>query len=63
MVGTVRPGSLHPLEADEIGVILDSVADGVFTVDGEFRVTSFKAHSKSEICANRSVRFAKGWSL
>jgi PAS domain S-box-containing protein len=29
------------LGPDEVGVILDSVADGVFTVDGEFRVTSF----------------------
>jgi PAS domain S-box-containing protein len=37
----VRSGSYHHLEADEIGVILDSVADGVFTVDDEFRVTSF----------------------
>jgi len=40
-VVTVRPGSHHPLEVNEIGVILDSVADGVFTVDDEFRVTSF----------------------
>lgn len=37
----VRPGSHHSLRPDEVGVILDSVADGVFTVDGEFRVTSF----------------------
>jgi len=37
----MRPGPYHRLEADEIGVILDSVADGVFTVDGGFRVTSF----------------------
>jgi PAS domain S-box-containing protein len=29
------------LGVGEVGVILDSVADGVFTVDGEFRVTSF----------------------
>ncbi len=29
------------LEPDEIAIILDSVADGVFTVDGEFRITSF----------------------
>jgi PAS domain S-box-containing protein len=29
------------LRPDEVGVILDSVADGVFTVDGDFRVTSF----------------------
>jgi PAS domain S-box-containing protein len=29
------------LSRDEVEVILDSVADGVFTVDGEFRVTSF----------------------
>jgi PAS domain S-box-containing protein len=29
------------LGAGEVAVILDSVADGVFTVDGEFRVTSF----------------------
>ena len=29
------------LTADEVAVILDSVADGVFTVDGEFRITSF----------------------
>ena len=41
VVGTVKSGSYHHLEADEIGVILDSVADGVFTVDDEFRVTSF----------------------
>ncbi len=41
IVATVRPGSHHPLEITEIGIILDSVADGVFTVDGEFRVTSF----------------------
>lgn len=38
---TVGPGPHHHLNADEVGVILDSVADGVFTVDGEFRVTSF----------------------
>jgi len=30
-----------PLSCDEVEVILDSVADGVFTVDGDFRVTSF----------------------
>jgi len=36
-----KPKSHHPLQPDEIAVILDSVADGVFTVDGEFRVTSF----------------------
>ncbi len=36
-----RPGSRHSLRPDEVGVILDSVADGVFTVDGGFRVTSF----------------------
>ena len=36
-----RLGSRYPLQADEVGVILDSVADGVFTVDGDFRVTSF----------------------
>jgi PAS domain S-box-containing protein len=29
------------LGRDEVAVILDSVADGVFTVDGEFRITSF----------------------
>ena len=37
----VRPSPHRNLESDEIAVILDSVADGVFTVDGEFRVTSF----------------------
>ena len=36
-----RPGPRHSLRPDEVGVILDSVADGVFTVDGDFRVTSF----------------------
>ena len=29
------------LSPEEVGVILDSVADGVFTVDGAFRITSF----------------------
>jgi PAS domain S-box-containing protein len=29
------------LSPQEVAVILDSVADGVFTVDGQFRVTSF----------------------
>jgi len=37
----VRPDPHRHLEADEIAIILDSVADGVFTVDGEFRITSF----------------------
>jgi len=36
-----KPKSHHPLQPDEVAVILDSVADGVFTVDGDFRVTSF----------------------
>ena len=29
------------LSSDEVAVILDSVADGVFTVDDGFRITSF----------------------
>jgi PAS domain S-box-containing protein len=37
----VRSSAHGHLESEEIAVILDSVADGVFTVDGEFRVTSF----------------------
>ena len=37
----MRPDPHRHLEADEIAIILDSVADGVFTVDGEFRITSF----------------------
>ncbi len=37
----VRPDPHRPLGSDEVGVILDSIADGVFTVDAEFRVTSF----------------------
>jgi PAS domain S-box-containing protein len=40
-LGVAKPKSHHPLQPDEVGVILDSVADGVFTVDGDFRVTSF----------------------
>jgi len=31
----------HALSPGEVAVILDSVADGVFTVDGAFRITSF----------------------
>jgi PAS domain S-box-containing protein len=40
-VRVVSATSNQSLGAGEVGVILDSVADGVFTVDGEFRVTSF----------------------
>ena len=40
-LGVAKPKSHHPLQPDEVAVILDSVADGVFTVDGDFRVTSF----------------------
>jgi len=39
-VKPVRPDSRR-LEPDQVAVILDSVADGVFTVDAGFRVTSF----------------------
>ncbi len=36
------------LTPEEVGVVLDSVADGVFTVDEEFRITSFN-HAAEEI--------------
>jgi PAS domain S-box-containing protein len=35
------PKQSPALSSDEVSVILDSVADGVFTVDDEFRITSF----------------------
>jgi len=46
---------------EEVAIILDSVADGVFTVDDEFRITSFN-HAAEEITGvpvtRRSVKRA-----
>jgi PAS domain S-box-containing protein len=36
------------LSPDEVAVILDSIADGVFTVDDQFRITSFN-HAAADI--------------
>jgi len=43
-----RPG----LNAEEISTILDSIADGVFTVDRDFIITSFNR------AAERTTRFS-----
>ena len=36
-----RPNSRFALSAEEMGTVLDSIADGVFTVDNDFIITSF----------------------
>ncbi|MEW6754171.1 MAG: sigma 54-interacting transcriptional regulator [Candidatus Latescibacterota bacterium] len=36
----------HPLRAEQTSVILDSVADGVFTIDMHWRITSFNRAAK-----------------
>ncbi len=37
----MKAGPRHHLKADEMAIILDSVADGVFTVEESFRITAF----------------------
>ena len=45
-MGSVRPDLA--LSPEEVAVILDSVADGVFTVDSNFQITSFN-HAAEDI--------------
>jgi len=35
------PSSSHPVAAEVTDIILESISDGVFTVDGDWRITSF----------------------
>ena len=45
---------VYPIMKDRTDIILDSIADGVFTVDKEWRITSFNA------AAERITGFEKG---
>ena len=42
------------LSSEEVAVILDAVADGVFTVDGAFRISAFSRAAEAMPCRHGS---------
>ncbi len=47
------------LSSEEVAVILDSVADGVFTVDADFRITSFNRAAETITGVSRQAAMGR----